>query len=447
MTQLFSPERAATALLAEEARLLRELRAVTNERRRIERRRSAERAEREERLERVRSSLERVRDREERLRTSNPQEVEYPRRMIAFAEGCCALDEQLAADVYLSHDNLPMLAATMLRDRHGGRIVYDAIEIPDFKSRSRRYLTPELNHIEAFLRAYSRGILDEAETVMTVGKALEAHITGLGFRSVAVQNYRYYNEHVASGAIRADCGAGDDDVLALQLNNVYPTFGFETILEYWSRLPERFKLATLGWVYPEQYKQGLLDRAEELGMAHRLTLLDPVEYEDLADYAGGADFMLMKRTREIPNNDMSMPNRIFDALASRLPICSSELTEIKQFIAEHELGTTYDPDSFESFAAAVEDMTANGERYRAGVERAARECVWDAHDPVLRSLFGEGGRVTILGLRDVCNNRRCGRIADTLLKFGNQVTIVGPLPPETPDPRVTYHAVDIEHGE
>lgn len=52
--------------------------------------------------------------------------------------------------------------------------------------------------------------------------------------------------------------------------------------------------------------------------------------------------------------------------------------------------------------------------------------------------------MTLLGIRDVCNNRRCGRIADTLIKLGGQVTIVGPLPPESPNPDVTYHAVDIE---
>jgi glycosyltransferase involved in cell wall biosynthesis len=438
-----APELLVTGLLEERNRLWRQLRAET-QRVVIARQQRERRAAADARLlGQLEHTLERIHEREQHVRSANPSEVAFPRRMIAFADGCLELGEQLAADVYLSHDDLPLLAATMLRDRHGGRIVYDAIEIPDYKSRSRRALVPQVNPLEAFLRAYDLGILHEPDTVMTVGKMYETHLREMGLNGVAIENYRYYNELRPSRAIREACGATDQHVLALQLNNVYPTFGFELILEFWSRLPEHYLLATLGTIYPEKYKQSLYDRARELGIADRVTLLDPVPYDEMADYAGGADFMFMKRTREIPNNDMAMPNRIFDALAARLPICSSELTQIKEFVAEHGIGVTFDAEDFDSFAAAVQEVATNAARYRMAIEDAARACVWEAHDEKFEAIFGTGKRVTILGLRNICNNNRCHRIADTLIRMGGEVTIVGPQPPEDPNPAITYHVVDL----
>jgi glycosyltransferase involved in cell wall biosynthesis len=444
LTPEVAPEVVVAGLLEERNRLLRALRTVTHQLISVKQDGERRRANDERVLARLEATVESIAERERHVKSSNPVEVAFPRRIIAFADGCLRLGAELAADVYLSHDDLPLLAAKMLRDAHGGRIVYDAIEIPDYKSRSRRALVPEVSPLEAFLRAYDLGILHEPDTIMTVGRALESHLRGMGFHSVAIENYRYYNEHRPSNAIRLACGVADDDVLALQLNNVYPTFGFETILEYWARLPSRFKLATLGTIYPDHYKASLREKASELGLEARLTLLDPVPYDELADYAGGADFMFMKRTREIPNNDMAMPNRVFDALAARLPICCSELRQIKAFIEEQGIGTTFDPDSFDSFAAAVHDVADNAAEYRARVELAAQRCVWEAHDERIESIFGAGGRVVILGMRDVCNNRRCHRIADTLLRLGGQVVVVGPEPPESPNPAVVYHVVDIE---
>jgi hypothetical protein len=53
-----------------------------------------------------------------------PDVAAYPQRMVAFADGCLALGDELGADTYLAHDVVTLFAAVSLQARHGGRIVY-----------------------------------------------------------------------------------------------------------------------------------------------------------------------------------------------------------------------------------------------------------------------------------------------------------------------------------
>jgi glycosyltransferase involved in cell wall biosynthesis len=431
-------------LLELEVRLWRDLRAATRRSTLLRQQLRTLRA-RPRPLDEVDRGIDEVLDRYDARRGPVPQDVvTFPRRMVAFANGCLSLGPKLAADAYLSHDNLPLLAATMLRRAHGGQIVYDAIEMPDLKSRSIRHFDPEVRPIEAFLRLFNETVLPQVDTAMTVSPSICAHIQDSGLPCVTVENFRYYEELERDLAMREDCGVAEDEILALQLNNLYPTFGFETILEFWAKLAPTFKLATLGRIYPEDYKRRLQGTVTELGIKDRVRFLDPVPYDRVASYASGADFMLMKRTREIPNNDWSLPNRVFDSLAARLPLCSSELTDIQNFIREHEMGATFDPESYESFEVSVTDIAANLETYRENTARAAQECDWRSHDRRIETAVGPGSSVVILGIRDVCNNMRCRRIAETLLRIGRKVTIVGSEEPVNPHPDITYHVVDIE---
>jgi hypothetical protein len=174
-----APEAVVARRLEEEARLWRVLRTATRRITLLDQRRRESELQRNRQLTALEARLAAFAERERRLDESGWSDVELPRRMIAFASGCLQLGQELAADVYVSHDDLPMLAATMLRERHGGRIMYDAIEPRDRGSRALRR-----DYLGDFLRAYDLGVLHEAEAIMAAGDTIEAHLESLGFASV-----------------------------------------------------------------------------------------------------------------------------------------------------------------------------------------------------------------------------------------------------------------------
>lgn len=85
-----------------------------------------------EQLESLEQKVQHAEDRATGLEDTIPPEVAtHPGRMIAFANGCLALGDDLAADAYIACDPVALLAALSLREKHGGRVVYDETEPPN----------------------------------------------------------------------------------------------------------------------------------------------------------------------------------------------------------------------------------------------------------------------------------------------------------------------------
>jgi hypothetical protein len=169
------PTAAVAADLEEQIRLWRALRTATRRATLLDRLRREVESERDERLTALEGRLAAFVERERRLDETGWSDVQLPRRMIAFASGCLELGAELAADVYLCHDSLAMLAATMLRARHGGRIVHHATGPR----------AAQADGLESFLRAYEKGVLAAADATIADDREDEiAALAGEGRRVV-----------------------------------------------------------------------------------------------------------------------------------------------------------------------------------------------------------------------------------------------------------------------
>lgn len=95
--------------------------------------------------------------------------------------------------------------------------------------------------------------------------------------------------------------------------------------------------------------------AKSIGALDRLVLANPVPSRDVVEAARGADAGLYTVANLSKNQELALPNKIFEYLAASLPLLVCDYPEVKQF-AELGVGLTFDPHDPQSIAASINRM-------------------------------------------------------------------------------------------
>ena len=90
------------------------------------------------------------------------------------------------------------------------------------------------------------------------------------------------------------------------------------------------------------------------------------------------------------NTTYCTPNKLFEFIEAQLPICASDLPELKNIVAAHGIGDAYDLSAAEQIADAIRDCRnriAAGEFPLASREVARREFSWKAQACKLLEIY------------------------------------------------------------
>lgn len=341
-----------------------------------------------------------------------------------FARDCLACPDAHGADVYVAHGVQALPAASVLAHENGGAYYCDVIEIPSFAVRAlpSRWHPTTLELLDCAFETYLR----RADGLLTIGHALGEEIRSLNARVHVIPNYRPAETLVPNTALRERCGLGADDALVVSISTV--ATGFEVVLDALATLPANVHLATVGKFAPREYQAACIAQAERLGIAHRLHCLEPVPYQALTSFASSADVGLIVRDPLIPNNRISLPNRIFDYMFSGVPVCTPEIADIAGIVRRWDMGAVVSDLSASGWAEAISATLARRDALRANALRAAGELVWESLEERLYEALGRPRRVCFLGVTHLLDNNRTVRMARSLAKQGVEVTIAS-LPP------------------
>jgi glycosyltransferase involved in cell wall biosynthesis len=121
--------------------------------------------------------------------------------------------------------------------------------------------------------------------------------------------------------------------------------------------------------------------ARRLGVEERLILTGPVPSRDVVAAARGADAGIWTLPALCRNFTYALPNKIFEYVASGLPVLAAHYPEAKRLLADQDVGLTFDPYDPLSIAAAVNrliDDPALTERFRANTSAALQRLDADA---------------------------------------------------------------------
>jgi len=339
---------------------------------------------------------------------------------LRFARRAFDAAEALRADVHVAHGVQALPAADMVARATGGRLICDAIEIPAFASRTTPTEIWDPTNL-AFMDLALESYLRRCDAILTIGWALKNEITHFGPPVHVIPNYRRAESLSPSTRLRDWCGLAGSDELVLAISLIYN--GLEEVIRSLQLLPEHVHLALVGRLHPPSYGAKIEALLEELGLGRRVHLFDFVPYPELTATAAGADVGLIVRDTGILNNRISLPNRVFDYMASGLPVCSPDIPDITRILREHDMGVVVETLDPPGWAQAIMSALVQKNRMRANALAAARALSWENLEDELFETLGRPASVTFFGLSDLGKNNRTLRMAGSLAQRGVRVTI------------------------
>jgi starch synthase len=138
------------------------------------------------------------------------------------------------------------------------------------------------------------------------------------------------------------------------------------------------------------FGDGYRTLARRLGVESRLILAGPVPSRDVVAAARGADAGIWTLPALCRNFTYALPNKIFEYIASGLPVLAARYPEVERVLAEHDIGLTFDPYDPGSIAVAINrliDDREMAERFRSNTSAALKQLDADAEWQKLVAIY------------------------------------------------------------
>ncbi len=288
-------------------------------------------------------------------------------------------------DVIHCHDLSTLPAALAIRDRQcpRARIIYDAHELFPHQFSSpgqRRY----------WERVECRWI-QQADAVVTVNESLAEFLA------------EHYGLSTSPGVIRNSFGTepdptgrpvhtvvrpvGRDVALGVFQGNFSPDRNLRNLVESFSLLENEASLWMIGSGTMEEELKSLC-REKQIRNVH---FSGWVEQQQLLAHVAAADFGIIPYSGErLLNMRYSSPNKLFEMIAAEIPVCASDLPELRRIVRGDGIGEVYPMSTPAKIAAALQDFI---KRFRqnafspATLKRARAKYGWSRESRKLTALY------------------------------------------------------------
>lgn len=227
---------------------------------------------------------------------------------------------------------------------------------------------------KAELQALEKRCLDEASAVITVcdsiADTIRWELDGR-LRPVVIRNIPDIDFEPSKNypPLKMQLGLPDDVFVLLWQGGTGPTRGIEQIIEALEFAPNctfAIRGPSLD-LFGEEYKAV----AVKAGAGDRLILLDPVKSCDVVAAARGADLGIWTLPALCRNFTFALPNKIFEYMASGVPVLAAHYPEAKRLVEGAGIGLCFDPDDPRSIAQAINRFIENPEFHDACRARVA----------------------------------------------------------------------------
>ena len=280
------------------------------------------------------------------------------------------------AEVYIAND-LPQLAAGIIAARHhGSTLIYDAHEFfpaqPFVKERAQK-----LETIERDLIGYAHGIVTVNDSIADV---MTMHYTCMRPRIVLNCPSRRHQQTamVDDGRLRNFLGIRPDQRVLLYQGNLAAHRNLKEMIDGMALLPsDGVVLALMG--RESEYSNGLKRHAEQIGVVGRRVFFIPEQSAaNLLAWTAGADAGIIPYPHTDLNTLMCTPNKLYEFLASGLPILASHGTELRRFVGDIGVGQNAHLQTPEDFARAI-GAFMNGplDQYREKSRELSSRYTWE----------------------------------------------------------------------
>jgi glycosyltransferase involved in cell wall biosynthesis len=209
-----------------------------------------------------------------------------------------------------------------------------------------------------------------------------------GRRPVVIRNSQDHRLDTAPPRrLRELAGLEDAAFCVVTTGNRKNSWRMDETIAAFARLPAHVHLVLVGQGYER-------DRAaiEAAGIAARVHVLPPVKPTEIVPFIADANAFIIPYTAADPNDQHSLPNKFFQAVAAELPLLYPPLPEMVRLAGAYELGLPIEPGSATSIRDAIDTWLQDPRRLAAarGRRRAARnELSWEREERILFDVISD----------------------------------------------------------
>ncbi len=304
----------------------------------------------------------------------------YQLNSLLFAENLCNLRFDDTPDVIHAHDIYCLPAGVVLAKQFGAKLVYDAHEYEP--ARATKNPTDGSN----FAENLEDDCLPFVDYMITVSSSIadlyakrfkDSPTLILNAPEIDVDYMDSRKEKALDQlSIRAQANVADGAPLIIFTGGIQMSHrGLDKVLEALVHLPE-VKLASMGPRHLRNDKW-FMSVAHDLGVDDRVTLLPPVAAPDVPVAISTADLAICPFQDVSLNHRYAMPNKLFEAAFAGVPICVSDLPEMRRFAESLGFGRAMDETDPLSIAEAIRDVLDHPERFT--LSAANRRKLWETY--------------------------------------------------------------------
>jgi glycogen synthase len=136
-------------------------------------------------------------------------------------------------------------------------------------------------------------------------------------------------------------------------------------------------------------RKALFAQADSLGLLERVSQVSPVTPNNIPTTLGVVDVAVILNDYTQLSYLLSLPNKLFEAVAAGVPVVSSPNPEIAALLHRYDIGVTCEPNDPADIARAIQTVLQpeNQTRFRENALRARAALNWEAEECKLVTLY------------------------------------------------------------
>ena len=282
---------------------------------------------------------------------------------------------ELDADVYHLHDAELLRIALKLK-RKGKKVIYDAHEDLPRQILGKDYLKFRKT-ISRVVERYENNVVRKLDAVITATPFIRDRFKHIHPRTIDINNYPMLKE-ISMEKVKAD----KENKICF-IGGITRVRGISELVDALAYVDVRCAIAGS---FPEDFRSTLThkegwNKVEELGFINREESLR-LKAESIA---GVVTFL------PYPNHINAQPNKIFEYMASGLPVIGSHFDLWKAIIENNQCGICVDPKNPEAIADAIRYIQENPKEAMEMGERGRKQVLevynWGAEEAKLIALY------------------------------------------------------------
>ena len=296
----------------------------------------------------------------------------------------------IGADIYHFHDPelLPAMAALRILSRKP--IIYDVHEHYPASIMSKHWIPKPLRHVVSLVfRLVERISISFFQAIVYTTPPIGSRYKNFSGRSVRLDNYPLKQRFIQKPAASSVFGK------VIYVGGICEIRGMVELVQAFSLVSPTHaeaELILVGACEPPKFKTKITNIVEKAGVLGNVRLIEALPYEQLIPimcegYVGVVPYL------PYPNHLVTLPNKLFEYMASSIPVVVSDFPLYREIVTEADCGLLVDPTRPEAIAEAINYLLNNPNQAEKMGQNGRRAFLnkynWESESKKLLALYSE----------------------------------------------------------